>query len=70
LLLVKSSITYKENSTLFGRMPSSGVLRRVAFVRTDFTEERSASVIRVARIGELGTLAVTSNGRETSNITQ
>jgi hypothetical protein len=34
----------------------------VAVVRTDVSEERSASFIRVARIGELETkLAVTSN---------
>jgi hypothetical protein len=39
------------------------MLRRVALVRTDVSEERSASIIRVTRIGELGTtLAVTSNG--------
>jgi hypothetical protein len=43
-------------------MPSSGILRRVALVRTDVTEERSSSSIRVTSIGELGTtLAVTSN---------
>jgi hypothetical protein len=37
------------------------MLRRVALVRTDVSEELSASFIRV-RIGELGTtLAVTSN---------
>jgi hypothetical protein len=42
-------------------MASSGMLRRVALVRTDVSEELSAS-IRVTRIGELGTtLAVTSN---------
>jgi hypothetical protein len=42
-------------------MPSSGMLRRVAFVRTDVSDERIASVIRVTRIGELRTmLAVTS----------
>jgi hypothetical protein len=36
------------------------MLRRVAFVKTDFSEERSASFIRVTRIGELGkTKAVT-----------
>jgi hypothetical protein len=46
-------------------MVSSGMLRRVALVRTDFSEERSASIIRVTRIGELGTtLAVISNGRK------
>jgi hypothetical protein len=37
------------------------MLRRVALVRTDVSEELSASIIRVIRIGELGTLAVTSN---------
>jgi hypothetical protein len=37
------------------------MLRRVALVRTDVSEELSASIIRVTRIGELGTLAVTSN---------
>jgi hypothetical protein len=36
----------------------------VALVRTDDSEEFSASIIRVTRIGELGTmLAVTSNRR-------
>jgi hypothetical protein len=42
-------------------MVSSGMLRRVALVRTDVSEELSAS-IRVTTIGEVGTtLAVTSN---------
>jgi hypothetical protein len=40
------------------------MLRRVALVRTDVSEELSASIIRVTRIGELGTkLAVTSKRR-------
>jgi hypothetical protein len=41
-------------------MPSSVMLRRVALVRTDVSEERIASIIGVT-IAELGTLAVTSN---------
>jgi hypothetical protein len=46
------------------RMASSGMLRRVALVRTDVSEELSVSIIRVARIGELGTtVAVTSSVR-------
>jgi hypothetical protein len=40
------------------------MLRRVALVRTDVSEELSASFTKVTRIGELGiTLAVTSNRR-------
>jgi hypothetical protein len=40
------------------------MLRRVALVRTDVSEELSASFIRVTRIGELETtLSVTSNRR-------
>jgi Na+/H+-dicarboxylate symporter len=43
-------------------MASSEMLRRVALVRTDVSEEISPFIIRVTRIGVLGTiLAVTSN---------
>jgi hypothetical protein len=35
------------------------MLRRVALVRSDVSEERSASIIRVTRIGELGTTLAT-----------
>jgi hypothetical protein len=42
-------------------MPSEGMLRSVALVRADVSDELRASFIRVTRIGELGTLAVTSN---------
>jgi hypothetical protein len=38
-------------------MVASGMLRRVALVRTDVSEELSASFIRVTRISELGTTA-------------
>jgi hypothetical protein len=45
-------------------MSYSVMLRRVVLVRADVTEERSASIIRLTRIGGLGsTLAVTSNQR-------
>jgi hypothetical protein len=43
-------------------MVSSEMLRHVALVRTDVSEEPRASFIRVTRIGELGTtLAATIN---------
>jgi hypothetical protein len=64
------AVIYRTRAvTLWGadsswRMASSGMLRRVALVRTDVPEELSASFIRVTRIGELETtLAVTSNRR-------
>jgi hypothetical protein len=43
------------------RLVSSGMLRRVALVTTVVSEELIATLIRVTRIGELGTLAVTNN---------
>jgi hypothetical protein len=40
------------------------MLRRVALVRTDVSEELSASFIKMTRVGDLGTtLAVTNNRR-------
>jgi hypothetical protein len=40
------------------------ILRRVTLIRTEASEELSASIIRVTRISELGTtLAVSSNRR-------
>jgi hypothetical protein len=45
-------------------MVSCGMLHRLVLVRTDVSEELSASNIRVTRICELGTmLAITSNRR-------
>jgi hypothetical protein len=41
------------------------MLRRVALVRTDVSEELSASFIRVTRIGELGTTLAVINNRRT-----
>jgi hypothetical protein len=50
--------------TLCRRMVSSGLLRRVALVRKDVSEEPGASFIRVTKIVELGTTqAATSNQR-------
>jgi hypothetical protein len=44
------------------------MLRRVALVRTEVSEEHSASFIRVTRIGEVETtLSVTSNRRTLSS---
>jgi hypothetical protein len=44
-------------------MLSSRMLRHVALVRTDVSEELSASFIRVARIGDLGTTIGISSQR-------
>jgi hypothetical protein len=44
------------------------MLRSVALVRTEVSEERSASIIRVTRIGELRTSAVTNNPCTVRNV--
>jgi hypothetical protein len=47
--------------TIFLRMLTPGMLGRVALARIDVLEGRITSIIRVERISELGTFAVTSN---------
>jgi hypothetical protein len=42
-------------------MASSGMLRSVVLVRTDVSEERNASMIRVKIISELGTTSAVTN---------
>jgi hypothetical protein len=49
-------------------MVSSGILGRVALVTTDISEERSATIIRVTRIGELGTMLALTNRNAASNL--
>jgi hypothetical protein len=49
-------------------MVSSEILRRVALVRTDLSEEPGASFIRVTRIGELGTTQAATSNRRTLRI--
>jgi hypothetical protein len=42
-------------------MACSGMSHRVVLVRSDVSEELSASIIRVTRIGELGTMLAITN---------
>jgi hypothetical protein len=42
-------------------MPHSGMLRRVALVKADVSEERLASIIKITRIGELLRLLATDD---------
>jgi hypothetical protein len=48
-----------------GRMPSSVMLCRIALLRTNVSDERVASIIRVTRIAELGTILAVTNNRNT-----
>jgi hypothetical protein len=43
-------------------MSSSGMLLRAALLGTDISEERSAYIIRVVRIGKLETTLTVKNG--------
>jgi hypothetical protein len=57
-------LTIAKISHVPSRMVSSGLLRRVALIRTEVSEEPGASFIRVPKISELGTTqAATSNRR-------
>jgi hypothetical protein len=49
-------------------MPPFGMLGRVTVVRTDVSEERIAYVVKVTRIGELGTTLVVTSNRSTLHI--
>jgi hypothetical protein len=44
-------------------MPHSGMLRHVALVRTGVSEELSAILTRVTKVGELGTTLAATNNR-------
>jgi hypothetical protein len=46
----------------------SGILRRVVPVGTDVLEQHTASIIRVTRIGELGTTLTVTNNRSTLRV--
>jgi hypothetical protein len=60
--VAQSLSKHRNNFIFFLRISPFGLLRRVALVRTDVSEDHVASIIRVTRIGGLGkTLAVTSN---------
>jgi hypothetical protein len=63
LVMAWQAVLYSREITVLFlfRMASSEMLFRVALVRTDVSEDLSTSIMRVTRIGELGTtLAVTS----------
>jgi hypothetical protein len=53
-----SSLPTEENCVRF-EVFTAGTLRRVALVRTDVSEKLSVSIVKVTRMNELGTLAVT-----------
>jgi hypothetical protein len=56
-------IQWRMRTDMDRRMASCGMLRHVALIKTDVSEELSASFIRVTKIGELGTtLAITNVG--------
>jgi hypothetical protein len=62
--IIMQTLKQEGTQVFIWRMMSSGMLRRVALVRTDVSEEPGASFIRVTKVGALGTTqAATSNRR-------
>jgi hypothetical protein len=51
-------------------MASSGMLRRVAVLRTDVSKDLSASTIRLTKMGELGTTTEALSSSEPSVLTR
>jgi hypothetical protein len=64
-LFLGQTLQYSLRHFNIGRMPSSGVLRRVDHVRTDISDEHIASTMRLTRIGELETTLDVSSNRGT-----
>jgi hypothetical protein len=62
LQIFKIWYTCHEMQTYITKLQNTGTRRRVALARNDVSDESVASIIRVRRISEVGTiLAVTSN---------
>jgi hypothetical protein len=57
-------IIFRNKVIVERRMPSSGMLRCVALVRTDVSEEPISSIIKMTRISELGTISAVTNNPE------
>jgi hypothetical protein len=57
-----------RDNTKLRRMVPCGKLRRVALVRTDDSDESFAFIIRMTRIGELGTTLAVTSSTNNSNI--
>jgi hypothetical protein len=59
--MLDNDVRFAVSMAVIVKKPSSEMLRHVALVRTNVSEERITSIIRVTRINELGTpSAVTS----------
>jgi hypothetical protein len=69
--IIRQCVRFEVFTAVTMKMASSRMLRRAALVRTDVSEELSASIFRVTRIGKLGTmLAETSNRRSVRRFIQ
>jgi hypothetical protein len=59
------SVSFEVIMAVTMKTPSSGMLCRVAIVRTDVSGERVTFIIKVTKIGELGTTVVVTSNRST-----
>jgi hypothetical protein len=61
----QSEVINPSGTLNFLRVPSPGIIRYVALVKTGVSEELIASITRVTRIGDLGTTSAVTNYRGT-----
>jgi hypothetical protein len=63
--MIENNVVFEVSTAVTIKTTSCEMLRCVALVIADVSEERRVSIIKVTRIGELGTTLATTGNRRT-----